>query len=139
MGSLVEELKAREVAARAEADGLRARIEELSGELAWAEEGVSRLVITREEVMRVMEEPPAAGTAGRDGGHGGTPGAPSPIGAVTVPPWREGTGASVLPQAYQDLVEVAADAWRAALPEASDDEDRGRGGGCRASSGRVHG
>ena len=38
MGSLVEELKRREAAARAEADRLRARIEELSGELARAEE-----------------------------------------------------------------------------------------------------
>jgi len=112
MGSLIEELKAREVAARAEADGLRARIEELSEELALAEERVSRLVITQEEVMRVMEGPPAAGAAGQDGGPGGTPGRPSPIGAVRVPPWREGTGASVLPQAYQDLVEVAADAGR---------------------------
>lgn len=58
------------------------------GELAWAEVRVSRLVIT--------------------GGHRGTPGAPSPIAAVTVLPWREGTEVSVLPQAYQDLVEVAA-------------------------------
>jgi hypothetical protein len=112
MGSLIEELKRREEAARAEADGLRARIGELSGDLARAEERVSRLVITREEVMRVLERPPAADAAGQDGGPGGAPGAASPIGAVTVPPWREGAGASVLPQAYQDLVEVAADAGR---------------------------
>ena len=31
---------------------------------------------------------------------------------MTVPPWQEGAGASVLPRAYQDLVEVAADAGR---------------------------
>jgi hypothetical protein len=54
MGSLVEELKRREAAARAGAERLRSRIEEL------AEEQVSRLVITREEVVRVMEEPAAA-------------------------------------------------------------------------------
>ena len=59
MGSLIEELKRREEAARVEADGLRARIEELSGDLARAEEQVARLVITREEVTRVLEEPPA--------------------------------------------------------------------------------
>jgi hypothetical protein len=112
MGSLIEELGRREEAARAEADGLRARIEELTGELTRAEERVSRLVITREEVMRVLEEPPAADTAGQDGGSGGTPGPASPIGAVTVPPWGEGTEASVLPWAYQDLVEVAAGAGR---------------------------
>jgi hypothetical protein len=112
MGSLIEELRRREAAARAEADGLRARIEELSGDLARAEERVSRLAITREEVMRVLEEPPAEDAARQDGGPGGKPGPASPIGAVTVPPWREGAEASVLPQAYQDLVEVAADAGR---------------------------
>jgi hypothetical protein len=31
---------------------------------------------------------------------------------VAVPPWQEGTEASVLPRAYQDLLEVAADAGR---------------------------
>jgi hypothetical protein len=112
MGSLIEELKRREAAARAEADRLRTRIEELSGDLARAEEQVSRLAITREEVMRVLEEPPAAGTARHDGGPGGKPGPASPIGAVTVLPWREGAEASVLPRSYQDLLEVAADAGR---------------------------
>ena len=29
-----------------------------------------------------------------------------------MPPWRAGLGASVLPQSYQDLLEVAADAGR---------------------------
>ena len=90
MGSLVEELKRREAAARAEADRLRARIEELSGDLARAEEQVSRLAITREEVMRVLEEPPlAADPARQDGGPGGKPGPASPIGAVTVPPCKK--------------------------------------------------
>jgi len=55
MGSLIEELRRREAVARAEADRLRARIEELSGELAGAEERVSRLAIAREEVMRVLD------------------------------------------------------------------------------------
>jgi hypothetical protein len=31
---------------------------------------------------------------------------------VTVPPWQEGLSASVLPQSYRDLLEVAADAGR---------------------------
>jgi hypothetical protein len=112
MGSLMEELRRREEAARVEAERLRARIEELSGDLARAEGQVARLVITREEVTRVLEEPPAAGAAPREGGSGGKPGAGSPIGAVTVPPWREGTGVPVLPRSYQDLVEVAGDAGR---------------------------
>jgi hypothetical protein len=109
MGSLIEELRRRELAARAEADRLRARIEELSGELARAEEQVSRLAIAREEVTRVLEEPPAPEPSGPAGGK---PGLASPIGAVTVPPWEEGAEASVLPRAYQDLLEVAADAGR---------------------------
>jgi hypothetical protein len=112
MGSLIEELKRREAAARAEAGRLRARIGELSEELARAEEQVSRLAITREEVMRVLGEPAAADAARQDGGPGGRPGPASPVGAVTVPPWREGAGASVLPQSYQDLLEVAEDAGR---------------------------
>jgi hypothetical protein len=108
MGSLIEELKRQEEAARAEADRLRARIEELAGDLARAEEQASRLAIAREEVARVLAEP-----AGPSGAPAGEPRPASPVGAVTVPPWREGTDASaVLPRAYQDLLEVAADAGR---------------------------
>ena len=113
MGSLIEELRRREASARAEADRLRTRIEELSEDLAEAEEQASRLVIAREEVARVLEEPAAAEPpAGQNGRPAGKPGPASPIGAVTVPPWQEGTGASVLPRAYQDLMEVAEDAGR---------------------------
>jgi hypothetical protein len=43
MGSLIEELRRREVASRAEADRLRSRIEELAEELARAEEQASPL------------------------------------------------------------------------------------------------
>jgi hypothetical protein len=109
MGSLIEELKRREAAARAEAGQLRSRMEELAQDLAGAEEQVSRLVIAREEVMRVLEEPSGTeppGAPAREPAQG------SPIGMVTVSPWQEGTEASVLPQAYQDLLEVAADAGR---------------------------
>ena len=113
MGSLIEELRRREAAARAEADRLRSRIEELSEDLARAEERASRLAIACEEVARVLEAPAAAEPpAGQDGTPAGKPGPASPIGAVTVPPWQEGSEASVLPQPYQDLLEVAADAGR---------------------------
>jgi hypothetical protein len=113
MGSLIEELRRREAAARAEADRLRTRVEELSEDLARAEEQASRLVIAREEVARALEEPAAAGPpAGQDGRPAGKAGPASPVGAVTVPPWQEGSQASVLPQSYQDLLEVAADAGR---------------------------
>jgi hypothetical protein len=101
MGSLVGELERREAAARAEADRLRTRIEELSQDLARAEEQVSRLVIAREEVARVLEEPAVAEpAAGQDGGPAGETRPASPIGAVTVPPWQQGSRASVLPRAY---------------------------------------
>jgi hypothetical protein len=113
MGSLIDELRRREAAARAEADRLRSRIEELSQDLARAEEQASRLVIAREEVARALEEPAVAEpAAGQDGRPAGKPRAASPIGAVTVPPWQEGAEALVLPRAYQDLLEVAADAGR---------------------------
>ena len=113
MGSLIEELRRREAAARAEADRLRSRIQELSEDLARAEEHASRLAIASEEVTRVLEEPAAAEPpAGQDGTPAGKPGPASPIGAVTVPPWQEGSEASVLPRSYQDLLEVAADAGR---------------------------
>jgi hypothetical protein len=113
MGSLIEELRRREAAARAEADRLRTRIEELSEDLARAEEQVSRLVIAREEVARALEEPAVAEPpAGQDGRLAGKPRPASPTGAVTVPPWQEGSDASVLRRAYQDLLEVAADAGR---------------------------
>jgi len=112
MGSLIEELKRREAASRAEADRLRSRIEELSEDLARAEEQASRLAIAREEVTRVLAEPAAEPPAGQNGGPAGKAGPASPIGAVTVPPWQEGSDASVLPRAYQDLLEVAADAGR---------------------------
>ena len=113
MVSLIEELRRREAAARAEADRLRARIEELAGDLARAEEQVSRLAIAREEVIRVLEEPAAAEPpAGQDGEPAAASRPASPIGAVAVPPRQDAPDASVLPRAYQDLLEVAADAGR---------------------------
>src|ERR1039457_4070149 len=110
MGSLIEELRRREAAARDEADRVRSRIEELAEELARAEEQVSRLVIAREEVTRVLEGPaaaePSAGAAGEPAGESGP--AP-PMGAVPAPRWQEGGGAWGLPRPYQARLEVAAD------------------------------
>jgi hypothetical protein len=76
-------------------------------------EQVSRLVIAREEVTWVLEGPAAdEPPAGQGGRVAGAPRPASPIGAVTVPPWREGMEAPVLPQSYRDLLDVAADAAR---------------------------
>jgi hypothetical protein len=109
MVSLIEELRRREAAARAEADRLRSRIEELAGDLARADEQVSRLAIAREEVTRALEEPAAAEpSAGQDGEPAAASRPASPIGAVRVPPRQEAPDASVLPQACRDLLDVAA-------------------------------
>ena len=71
-------------------------------------------MITRETVMEILG---GAGTgevaAGREAESAADP-APSgsPVGVVTVPPWRPGLAQSVLPPSYRDLLEVLADAGR---------------------------
>lgn len=115
MASLIEELQRREVAARHEVDELRGEIARLGERLARAEERLSRLEITRETVAEIL------GGAGADELAAGAAGPPpagsrlaggSPIGVVTVPPWRPGLAQSVLPASYRDLLEVLADAGR---------------------------
>jgi cell division septum initiation protein DivIVA len=117
MGSLIDELQHREAAARAEVEELRGRIAELAERLAQAEERLSRLVITRQMVDEVLSEA-AADAADAADAAAAAPEVAAPlrrspvIGVVTVPPWRAGLEASVLPQGYQDLLEVAGDAGR---------------------------
>lgn len=105
MGSLLEELARREAEARE-------RVGRLREQLAAEEEALSRLVITRETVQEVLDEAASsvqrsgAVGAGDHGEAGGEAVAGSPIGVVTVPRWRPGMDASVLPGAYQDVLEV---------------------------------
>jgi hypothetical protein len=54
---------------------------------------------------------PAAGAAGPPPAVSRLAGG-SPVGVVTVPPWRPGLARSVLPSSYRDLLEVLADAGR---------------------------
>jgi hypothetical protein len=108
MASLIEELQRREAAARHEVDELRGEIARLGERLARAEERLSRLVITRETVAEILG---GAGTGEAAGAADPAP-AGSPIGVVTVPPWRPGLAQSVLPPSYRDLLEVLADAGR---------------------------
>ncbi|MER7772303.1 hypothetical protein [Kitasatospora sp. NPDC096140] len=56
MGSLFEELEAREVAARGRAEELEAELAELSGRLDLARESLERLRIARETVGEVLAE-----------------------------------------------------------------------------------
>jgi hypothetical protein len=122
MASLIEELQRREAAARHEVDELRGQIARLTEQLGRAEERLSRLEITRETVAEILG---GAGTgkaaAGREAEAAGAadpaPAGPrlaggSPVGVVTVPPWRPGLAQSVLPPSYRDLLEVLADAGR---------------------------
>lgn len=119
MGSLIEELQRREAAARREVDELRGEIAQLNERLTQAEEKLSRLEITRETVAEILggagADQPMAGQAVVAAGP--APGRPrradgSPIGVLTVPPWRPGLTQSVLPPSYRDLLEVLVDAGR---------------------------
>ncbi|TDD34220.1 hypothetical protein E1287_17145 [Actinomadura sp. KC06] len=105
MGSLFEELARREVAVRQRIEEISEQIAELTGLLEVEEDRLSRLVITRETVHEVVGE--AAGTVEDLVAESGSvdPGeAASPIGVLTVPPWRPGMTASALPAAYRDAV-----------------------------------
>jgi chromosome segregation ATPase len=115
MGSLIDELQRREAAAREEAEELRGRIAQLAERLAGVEERLSRLVITREtmeEVLNGSGAEAASATVMPDGVAPSRSGHLSAVGVLAVPPWRAGLEASVLPQAYRDLLEVAEDAGR---------------------------
>ena len=125
MGSLIDELQRREAAAREEAEDLRGRIAQLAERLAGVEERLSRLVIARETVEEVLngsgaEAAPA--TVIPDGAAPPRSGHLPAAGVLAVPPWRPGLEASVLPEAYRDLLEVAEDAW----PPAAGGADRRR-------------
>jgi hypothetical protein len=117
MGSLIDELQRREAAARAEAEELRGRIAQLAERLAGVEEQLSRLVIAREVVDEVLggaaaEASPVSPAEQREVTVPSGPVPLSAIGVLAVPPWRAGLEASMLPQAYRDLLEVAEDAGR---------------------------
>ena len=114
MGSLIDELQRREAAAREEAEELRGRIAQLTERLAGVEERLSRLVITRETVDEVLNGsgPEASSAVMPDGAAPSRSGHLPAAGVLAVPPWRAGLGASALPEAYRDLLEVAEDAGR---------------------------
>lgn len=113
MGSLFEELDAREAASRARIEELRRQVAELTQAIEHEEAMLSRLVITRETVTGILGPAPAEGAgageslaqAGQESGAA----AGSPIGVLTVRPWQAGISVAVLPRAYQDILEVFAD------------------------------
>ena len=103
---------------------MREQIERLQENLTAEEQALSRLVVTRETVREILgeaasERPPSdvdAGIARRRGRPRGASAAEavtsggSPVGVVTGAGRRPGTDASVLPQAYRDVLEVLVDA-----------------------------
>src|SRR6266542_3300510 len=74
LGSLMAELEAREAAAYARAEALRARIAELAEQLTAEEELCSRLGITRQTVLEILggrDDHGRGALEGADGGPGG--------------------------------------------------------------------
>ncbi|WKK22822.1 hypothetical protein QZH56_15560 [Streptomyces olivoreticuli] len=114
MGSLIEELEAREAAARARVEALEAEIVELTARLEGEREVWSRLRITRETVAEVVMDLGGPGTAAPVAGglepEGLVESGVRVVGAVMVPHWREGLPVDVLPDVYRDIVEVVTDA-----------------------------
>ncbi|MFI0242823.1 hypothetical protein [Streptomyces sp. NPDC016845] len=118
MGSLFEELEAREDAARVRVEELEGELALVSEQLGQAREGLERLRVTRETVAEVMAEmavgadaEPEAETP--EGGQVSSPYAGAErrvVGVLAVPKWQPGMDAKVLPRVYQDILEVVADA-----------------------------
>ncbi|GAB2558861.1 hypothetical protein [Nocardia heshunensis] len=119
MGSWLDELGRREADARERAQGLRERIAELSQQLAVEEQLLSRLQVTRETMIEILGAASDLDALGESGGADGTSpeqesgfGSGSPIGVVLVPHRGPGMERSVLPEDYQDVLEVLVDAGR---------------------------
>ncbi|GHF41648.1 hypothetical protein [Streptomyces morookaense] len=98
MGSLFEELEAREAAARVRVEELEGALAELTGLLEEARAGLERLQVAREAVAEVMAEmsADAAGAPEEELGVANEAREPSPyagaerrvIGVLAVPKWQ---------------------------------------------------
>ncbi|MFJ9371325.1 hypothetical protein ACIRRA_43945 [Nocardia sp. NPDC101769] len=119
MGSWLEKLGRREAVAQQRVQELRERIAELTEQLGTEERLFSRLQVTRETMIEIvgaandLDVPVGSGGAGVDSplpepgsGNG------SPIGVMLVPLRGPETKVSVLPEDYQDVLDVLVDAGR---------------------------
>jgi hypothetical protein len=114
MGSLLEELEAREVAARTRVEALRAEMDRLAEQVATEQELLGRLEITRQTMIEVLagDAVPGQGAAGIDPDANADAGAAAPKVGLQVPVFGQDGDADGrgLPVAYRDVVEVLADA-----------------------------
>ncbi|MEU3756761.1 hypothetical protein AB0H17_29075 [Streptomyces olivoreticuli] len=120
MGSLFEELEAREAAALRRVEELEAEAVALAGRLELAQEGLTRLRIARETVAEVLAEMPPEATAATAGAGRSAEAEPvasafagaerQVVGVLTIPRWQPGMRTEALPRDYRDIVEVVANA-----------------------------
>jgi hypothetical protein len=112
VGSLLEALQARERAARARVEALRAEMDRLAEHLAAEQELLGRLEITRQTVIEVLagEELSGGDAAGIDLDPQAGAGAVAPGAGLQVPVFGQDGDGRGLPVAYRDVVEVLADA-----------------------------
>jgi hypothetical protein len=113
MGSLLERLQAREQAARARVEALRAEMQGLAERVAAEEELLERLAITTKTVIEVLADDDIGGGAGAVGGAVGMSVSQQGVSRSTpsgmlVPVFvADGdVDGRVLPVAYRDVVEV---------------------------------
>jgi hypothetical protein len=112
MASLLEALQAREQAARTRVEALRAEMDRLAEHLAAEQELLGRLEITRQTVVEVLAGDELPGGDGVGIGPSPEPGAgaAAPRAGGKVPVFGQDGNGHGLPVAYQDVVEVLADA-----------------------------
>ena len=112
MASLLEALQARERAARARVEALRAEMDRLAEHLAAEQALLGRLEITRQTVVEVLAGDDLSGGdgVGIDSNPETGAGAAAPRVGGKVPVFGQDGDGHGLPVAYRDVVEVLADA-----------------------------
>jgi hypothetical protein len=112
MGSLLEELAARERTARARVEALRAEMDRLAERLAAEQALLGRPEVTRQTVVEVLAggELPGGDAVVADSDPKAGAGAAVPGVAGQVPVFGQDGDGHRLPVAYRDVVEVLADA-----------------------------
>lgn len=121
MGSLFEAIEAEEAEVRGRVEQLEAQLAELTERLEAERERLSRLEITREtagELLARMTDsgavdepvPETLPTAAVEAGSPFEGAERRVVGTLSVPKWQPGMKTTVLPQVYQDILEIVDDA-----------------------------